>query len=46
MVVVVLEIRDSEHRRSKLTSRERRKINFSDAYVFSHESITCCVMRC
>ena len=35
-VVVALAIRESEHRRPKLTSRERRKIN-SQTHVFIHK---------
>ena len=45
-VVVALAIREFERRRSKLTSRERRKIKLSDMYVIIHESIARCVTRC
>ena len=46
-VVVVLAIREFEHRRPKLTSRERRKINSrTRMYLFIYESVTRCVTRC
>ena len=41
-VVVALAIRDSEHRRRKLTSRERRKINSqTHMYLFIKEDALC-----
>ena len=41
-VVVALAIRDSEHRRPKLTSRERRKINSqTHMYLFIKEDALC-----
>ena len=45
--VVALAIREFEHRRPKLTSRERRKINSrTRMYLFICESVTRCVTRC
>ena len=43
--VVALAIKEFEQGCSKLTSRERRKIN-SRTHVFIHESVTRCVRRC
>ena len=41
-VVVALAIRESEHRRPKLTSRERRKINSqTHMYLFIKEDALC-----
>ena len=46
-VVVALAIRDFEHRRPKLTSRERRKTNSrTRIHLIIDESITRCVTRC
>ena len=46
-VVVALAIREFEHRRPKLTSRERRKINSrTRMYLFTDESVTRCVKLC
>ena len=46
-VAVVLEIRDFEHRRPKLTSRERRKINSrTRMYLFMKASrVVLCGVR-